>query len=104
MNDAHIVFEIKGKQYTLIKNGDVMHIPFQSNAKIGDDLVFSKVLRQGDRFGHPYLDDMKIIATVIKHGKNKKIFIMRYKAKKRNKRVIGHRALYTRVSVRSSLV
>ena len=38
-------------------------------------------------------------ATVLKNGKGKKIYILKYKSKKNEKKKIGHRQPYTKVQI-----
>ena len=38
-------------------------------------------------------------AKVVKNGKGKKIYVLRYKAKKNEKKKIGHRQPYTKVEI-----
>ncbi|MBQ3075928.1 MAG: 50S ribosomal protein L21, partial [Clostridia bacterium] len=38
-------------------------------------------------------------ANVVKNGKNKKVVILRYKAKKNEKKKQGHRQPYTKVQI-----
>jgi large subunit ribosomal protein L21 len=43
----------------------------------------------------------KLIGEVVRHGRDKKIFGMKYKAKKRNKRFWGHQEPYTEIKITS---
>lgn len=63
-----------------------------------DKIVFDKIIQSDEEFGQPYLP-IKLIAEVIKNGRNKKIFGMKYKAKKRTKRTWGHQEPYTEVKI-----
>jgi large subunit ribosomal protein L21 len=84
----NIIFEIKGKQYQYIptKKNQTFHIDYQKTAKSGDKITFDKVLSRDEEFGQPYLNNVKLIGEIIKHGQNAKITGMKYKPKKRNKR------------------
>lgn len=96
-----IRFEIKGKQleYLPNKKNQTFHIPYQKNTKSGDKIIIPEVLSRDKEFGQPYLKDVKLIGEVIKNGLNKKIFGMKYKAKKRTKRTWGHREKYTEIKI-----
>ena len=63
-----------------------------------DKIVFDKIIQRDEEFGQPYLS-MELIAEVIKNGRKKKIFGMKYKAKKRTKRTWGHQEPYTEVRI-----
>lgn len=99
-----IVFEHNGKQYNLKKEdeNEIIYLPYQKNTKPGGKITFSKVLSDGDNFGHPYLD-VEIFGEVVKHGLKRKIYILGYKAKKRqvgnNLKGQGHREKYTEVKI-----
>ena len=41
------------------------------------------------------------MTNVVKNGKGKKIYVLKYKAKKNEKKKIGHRQPYTKVQIQS---
>ena len=68
----------------------------------GEKVTFDKVLCiSGETLsvGAPYVADATVVATVLKNGKSKKIDVIRYKAKKNEKKKIGHRQDYTKVQI-----
>ena len=56
---------------------------------------------EGDSFsaGAPYVEGATVTANVVKNGKAKKIHVLKYKAKKNEKKKIGHRQPYTKVQI-----
>ena len=60
-------------------------------------------LSTGESFeiGTPVVEGAKVTAKVLKNGKSKKIYVMKYKAKKNEKKKIGHRQPYTKVQILS---
>ena len=50
-------------------------------------------------FGRPYVEGAKIEATVVRHGKEKKIRVFKFKPKKRYRKTIGHRQDYTEIKI-----
>jgi large subunit ribosomal protein L21 len=68
-----------------------------------ETVKFDKVLAVGtdDGFktGKPYVEGAVVEASVVKNGKAKKIVIIRYKAKKNEKKKQGHRQPYTQVKI-----
>ena len=90
----------KGKQFTWFpeKKDQTLRLPFQKETKPGDKIVIDKVLKKDEEFGQPYLP-IKLIGEIIRHGQNKKIVAMKYKAKKRTKKKWGFRAQYTEVKI-----
>ena len=95
------VIETGGKQYK-VSEGDVVFIE-KLEVNEGETVTFDKVLalQLSDSFscGAPYVEGATVTANVVKNGKGKKIHILRYKAKKNEKKKIGHRQPYTKVQI-----
>ena len=96
----YAIIETGGKQYRVEKN-DVLYIEKLDAAE--GNVTFDKVLAvsANDSFscGAPYVEGATVTANVVKNGKGKKIHILRYKAKKNEKKKIGHRQPYTKVQI-----
>ncbi len=89
-----------GKQYK-VQEGDVLFVE-KLNAEENAEVKFEEVLAvSGDSFvtGKPTVEGAYVTAKVIKNGKGKKIHILKYKAKKGEKKKIGHRQPYTKVQI-----
>ena len=90
-----------GKQYT-VSEGDVLFIE-KLNAEAESTVKFDKVLAvldgENSKVGTPVVEGASVEAKVVKNGKGKKITILRYKAKKNEKKKIGHRQPYTKVEI-----
>ncbi|MGN0978496.1 MAG: 50S ribosomal protein L21 [Faecousia sp.] len=90
-----------GKQYT-VAEGDVVYIE-KLNAEADSTVKFDQVLAvldgENTKIGAPVVEGAAVEAKVVKNGKGKKIDIIRYKAKKNEKRHIGHRQPYTKVEI-----
>ena len=73
------------------------------DAEVGEKVEFDKVLLVSDtatKIGTPYVEGAKVVATVEKQGKEKKITIFKYKPKKGStRRKQGHRQPYTRLVI-----
>ncbi len=95
------VIETGGKQYK-VSEGDVLFIE-KLEVEDGASYTFDKVLAvsDGDSFkaGTPYVEGASVTANVIKTGKGKKIYVIRYKPKKNEKKKIGHRQFYTKIQI-----
>lgn len=95
------IFETGGKQYK-VNEGDVVFVE-KLNAADGESVTFNKVLAvsAGDSFtvGAPYVEGATVAANVVKSGKSKKIYVIKYKSKKNEKKKIGHRQAYTKVQI-----
>ena len=90
-----------GKQYT-VSEGDVLFIE-RLNAEAESTVKFDQVLAvldgENSKVGTPVVEGASVEAKVVKNGKGKKITILRYKAKKHEKKQIGHRQPYTKVEI-----
>ena len=90
-----------GKQYT-VSEGDILFIE-KLNAEEESTVKFDEVLAILDgansKIGAPVVEGAAVEAKVVKNGKGKKIDIIKYKAKKGEKKHIGHRQPYTKVEI-----
>ena len=97
----YAVIETGGKQYK-VEAGQELYIE-KLNVEADDKVVFDKVLAVGGddgiKVGSPYVKGAKVNAKVIKNGKAKKVTVFTYKPKKNEKRKMGHRQPYTKVSI-----
>ena len=94
------IFVTGGKQYK-VAEGDVVFVE-KLGIEEGETVTFDQVLAVSDdtlKLGTPYVDGAKVVATVVKNGKSKKIDVIKYKAKKNEKKKIGHRQCYTKISI-----
>ena len=90
-----------GKQYT-VAEGDVLYIEkleVEAEATVKFDQVLAVLDGENTKIGTPVVEGAKVEAKVVKNGKGKKITIFRYKAKKNEKKKIGHRQPYTKVEI-----
>ena len=94
------VFETGGKQYKVNK-GEVIFVE-KLNIADGEKVTFDKVLAVSDdalTVGAPYIKGATVTAEVLESGRGKKIYVLRYKAKKNEKKKIGHRQAYTKIRI-----
>ena len=90
-----------GKQYT-VSEGDVLYVE-KLGAEVDATVKFDQVLAVLDgantKIGAPVVEGAAVEAKVVKNGKGKKITVLKYKAKKNEKKKIGHRQPYTKVEI-----
>ena len=90
-----------GKQYT-VSEGDVLYIE-KLNVEADETVKFDQVLAvldgENTKVGTPVVEGASVEAKVVKNGKAKKIVVFRYKAKKNEKKKMGHRQPYTKVEI-----
>lgn len=91
-----------GKQYK-VTEGESIDVEKLSNA-IGEKVKFDVLLYSNNdvvKTGTPVLKDVVCEAEVIAHGKDSKIVVFKYKAKKNERKKQGHRQPFTRVKILS---
>ena len=90
-----------GKQYP-VSEGDILFIE-KLNAEEESTVKFDEVLAildgENSKIGAPVVEGAAVEAKVVKNGKGKKIDVIKYKAKKGEKKHIGHRQPYTKVEI-----
>ena len=98
----YAIIESCGKQYK-VSEGDVVFFE-KLDAEEGKKVTFDKVLLVGDEtvtIGAPYVEGATVEATVEKQGKERKVTIYKYNAKKHYHKKQGHRQPYTKLIVDS---
>ncbi len=101
----YAIVEISGKQFK-VSEGDIVFVPRIESLEAGATTTFDKVLfvSKDDgkiSIGEEYVKGAKVEATVISHGKDKKVLVYKYKAKKNERKVQGHRQPYTKIQIES---
>ena len=89
-----------GKQYKVIVGEEVFIEKLEGES--GEAVTFDTVLAIGDDDGMKAGTAVKtatVAGEIVRQGKNKKIVIYKYKAKKGYRRKNGHRQPYTRVRI-----
>ena len=90
-----------GKQYT-VAEGDVLFIEkleAEAESTVKFDQVLAVLDGENSKIGAPVVEGAAVEAKVVKNGKGKKIPVFKYKAKKNEKKKIGHRQPYTKVEI-----
>ncbi len=100
----YAIVEISGKQYK-VQEGDIVFVDRMEDLEEGAKVTFDKVLFISDgkkiTVGKDTVKGAKVEATVVGHGKNKKIIVYKYKAKKNYRKTQGHRQPYTKIQIES---
>jgi len=98
---VYAVIETGGKQYkaTVGATIDVEKL----DAEVGQAIELDRVLMVAEegrvRVGRPILDNATVSATVVEHGRKRKVIVFKYRAKQRYRRKAGHRQWYTRLRI-----
>ena len=89
-----------GKQY-IVKPGDKLRIE-KLDKKEGEEFLIPDVLLVEDgkmvEIGMPIVKKA-VQVKVVSHGKEGKVIVYKYKAKKRESRKIGHRQPFTEIEI-----
>jgi len=95
------IIETGGKQYKA-EMGSILKIEKLPALKKGDKVVFDKVLltasEKDTKIGTPYLDS-KVEGELVEEGRNKKVIVIKYKAKSRYFKKRGHRQPFVKVQI-----
>ena len=97
----YAVVETGGKQYK-VSVGETVDVE-RLDAEPGETVALTQVLMVGDeenvQVGRPILEDAKVSATVVEHGRGPKLIVFKYRPKQRYRRKTGHRQGYTRLRI-----
>ncbi len=93
------IIQSGGKQYR-VAEGDVLKLE-SLKAEPGDTVELPVMMLGGDevKVGAPLVDGANVKAEVVSHGRGKKIYIYKFKAKANYRRKNGHRQPYTEVRI-----
>ncbi len=97
----YAIVETGGKQFK-VSEGMTLYVE-KLDAVAGDTVTLDKVFlveKDGQvTVGTPHVPGASVTASVVEHGKAKKIHIFKYKSKKNYRRRQGHRQPYTKLKV-----
>ena len=102
-NIMYAIVNISGKQYKAEK-GSKLCVPKQ-HLDEGEKLVLEDVLMVHDgkssKFGNPNVAGAKVTATILDHGRERKILVYKKKRRKGYQRKNGHRQWYTNIEIQN---
>jgi len=93
------IFVTGGKQY-MVEEGQELYVE-KLNNEVDSEVVFDEVLYVDGKVGTPVVKGAKVVAKVLKHGKQKKILVFKYKPKKKYRKTQGHRQPYTKILIKT---
>jgi large subunit ribosomal protein L21 len=98
---VYAVIETGGKQYK-VQEGQFLDVEKLPQA-VGETIELDRVLLVSDdeqvQVGRPFIEDAKVLATVARHDKHRKVIIFKYRPRKRYRRTKGHRQPFTRLRI-----
>ena len=97
----YAVFHLSGFQYRG-EEGTILKVPMQTETD-GSKLEITDVMlvKTGDSsvVGTPYVEGAKIEAEILRHGKNDKIRVYKYKRRTKYRLTQGHRQDFTEIRI-----
>ncbi|MBK5215329.1 MAG: 50S ribosomal protein L21 [Candidatus Pacebacteria bacterium] len=92
-----------GKQYK-VAVGDVLKVEkLDGEFKVGDKIIFDKVLLVDNgtdtTIGTPYIDKATVESLFQRHGRAKKVVVVKYKQKSRYLKKNGHKQPFIEVKI-----
>ena len=102
----YAIVDIAGKQMKIQENDQLM-VP-RLEGKEGSAVLFEKVLLIADngevKIGQPIVEGVRVEASILAHGKGKKIIVFKKKRRKDYKVKKGHRQPYTKIKIEKIVV
>ena len=99
----YAIIKTGGKQYR-VAEGDRFKVETLA-ANEGDDYQFDDVLMIVDggnaTIGTPTVDGAAVTATIVSHGRHKKVEIIKFRRRKHHQKRTGHRQNYTEIKITS---
>lgn len=98
----YAVVKIAGKQFRVEKDKNIK-VPLLK-ADSGSKVEFDQVMAYTDdkgatQIGQPMLADMKVTATVVEHGRDKKVIVFKKKRRKGYQKKNGHRQGFSLINI-----
>lgn len=89
-----------GKQYK-VSEGDIITIE-KVSGEVGETVTFDNVLAVGGEAftaGNPTVEGAKVVGSILRNGRGKKVTVYKYKPKKGFHKKTGHRQSFTAVKI-----
>lgn len=97
----YAVIQTGGKQYR-VEPGQIVKLA-KMELETGQPVNFNELLlvSEGEnvQVGTPYLAGAKVTATIVEHGRDPKIKIIKFRRRKHHMKQMGHRQDYTKVQI-----
>lgn len=97
----YAIIETGGKQQR-VSQGDIISVE-RITGDPGASVEFVKVLAvgsgEGVNVGKPYVENAKVVASIIAQERAKKVIIFKKKRRKNYRRTKGHRQYYTKLKI-----
>lgn len=98
---SYAIFKAAGQQFRAEK-GVTMKVPTLPGEP-GSKVTFDDVLLSSDgekvRTGQPMVKGAKVVAEIVRHGRDKKIVVYKFRRRERYRRKQGHRQGFTEIKI-----
>lgn len=95
----YAIIKESGRQYR-IQQGDVILVD-RKGASEGSEIQFDRILFVDGKVGLPYVDGAKVTGVVKGEVLGKKLYIQKFKRRKKYRRRVGHRQQFTKIEIKS---
>ncbi|MDL2207583.1 50S ribosomal protein L21 [Desulfovibrio sp. OttesenSCG-928-M16] len=98
----YAIIETGGKQFR-VEEGSRLRVA-SLDAEVGSEVTLDKVLMLGGgslSVGAPYVENAKVTAEVLEHGRGDKILVFKKWRRNDSRRMQGHRQNYTALKITS---
>jgi large subunit ribosomal protein L21 len=99
----YAIIETDGKQYR-VSEGDTIRCD-AIDQEPGSEIAFDRVVLASAgagsdvSVGTPLLEGARVVGTIVRQAKDKKILVFKYKPKKRVRKLVGHRQRFAEVKI-----
>jgi len=97
----YAVIKTGGKQYSVAPGDEVKFEKLSGQA--GETVVFDNILLTSDdngvSVGKPFVEQCTVTGTIVRHGRDKKVLVFKYKRRKGYRRKNGHRQAFSLVRI-----
>ena len=98
---SYAIFKAAGEQVKA-EEGDLLRVP-KLEGEPGAKVTFDEVLLSADgetiKTGQPTVKGAKVSAEIVRHGRGEKLFVFKFKKRKKYRRKTGHRQDFTEIKV-----
>jgi large subunit ribosomal protein L21 len=98
---SYAIFKAAGQQFRAEK-GLTMKVPSLAGEP-GSKVTFEEVLLSSDgekiRAGQPMVKGAKVVAEIVRHGRDKKVIVYKFRRRERYRRKQGHRQGFTEIKI-----
>ena len=97
----YAIVKTGGKQYR-VEAGDELNVELLADTEVGGEIIFDQILMVGGEkpvIGTPLVDGASVRATVVHHGRSRKIIVFKHRRRGGYRKKRGHRQCFTRVKI-----